>query len=57
MWSEARMQGREDMINEAIAERKSQIINEAEDEELIEILEQRGYKITKETECKGGNER
>jgi hypothetical protein len=51
------MQGREDMINEAIAERKSQIINEAEDEELIEILEQRGYKITKETECKGGNER
>ena len=45
MWGEAVMEGFQDRVNEAIHERRGEIITEADDEQLIEELENRGYKI------------
>jgi hypothetical protein len=46
-FGEARMEALQDQINEALHDRKGEIISEAEDEELITELESRGYKIEK----------
>jgi hypothetical protein len=44
MWSEARMEAASDLISDGI--------RNADDETLIEILESRGYEITKKSKVK-----
>jgi hypothetical protein len=48
MFAEARMEALQDTVNEAVHERKGEIISEAEDEELITELESRDYVIRKQ---------